>query len=318
MAGLQECGNSVSQWNFAVRAVCGPYETEVNRKYPKFVGDVASGTRGGLPFARLRTNAARVRRCARGADRDNDQRCVLLSQSIGQARVVHDGFTYHLMPGDIVLLDSAGECEIEPKGLIEHMAISLPKPMVARHISPGRSLQGMVDLNSTSGRLLRLLLAQLSEEDQKLSELEQHGVLSAILCLLGSALQNRSEQPSKNATRRTAAELRVKAEVFIQNSIASPDLSPALIASALNVSLRQLYRSFEEVGGSVYRYILASRLRHCALELTATGSTGVSITDVAYKWGFSDSASFSRAFKRHFGLAPREYRMVFCGHNITV
>ncbi|MNQ79995.1 Transcriptional activator FeaR [compost metagenome] len=198
------------------------------------------------------------------------------------------------------------------------MAISLPKPMVARHISPGRSLQGMVDLNSTSGRLLRLLLAQLSEEDQKLSELEQHGVLSAILCLLGSALQNRSEQPSKNATRRTAAELRVKAEVFIQNSIASPDLSPALIASALNVSLRQLYRSFEEVGGSVYRYILASRLRHCALELTATGSTGVSITDVAYKWGFSDSASFSRAFKRHFGLAPREYRMVFCGHNITV
>ncbi|MNH13071.1 Transcriptional activator FeaR [compost metagenome] len=110
----------------------------------------------------------------------------------------------------------------------------------------------------------------------------------------------------------------MKAEVFIQNSIASPDLSPALIASALNVSLRQLYRSFEEGGGSVYRYILASRLKHCASELTVAGSIRVSVTDIAYKWGFSDSASFSRAFKRHFGLAPREYRMVFCDQKIII
>jgi len=33
-----------------------------------------------------------------------------------------------------------------------------------------------------------------------------------------------------------------------------------------------------------------------------------SIARIAYGWGFSDMAHFSRCFRRAFGASPREYR----------
>jgi AraC-like DNA-binding protein len=34
----------------------------------------------------------------------------------------------------------------------------------------------------------------------------------------------------------------------------------------------------------------------------------VSITETCFRWGFNDSATFSRAFRAEFGVSPREYR----------
>jgi len=34
------------------------------------------------------------------------------------------------------------------------------------------------------------------------------------------------------------------------------------------------------------------------------------VTEIAFRWGFKDSAHFSRAFKREFGISPSEVRRV--------
>ena len=33
------------------------------------------------------------------------------------------------------------------------------------------------------------------------------------------------------------------------------------------------------------------------------------MTEIAFQWGFAEVSQFSRSFKEHFGLSPREYRM---------
>jgi AraC-like DNA-binding protein len=32
------------------------------------------------------------------------------------------------------------------------------------------------------------------------------------------------------------------------------------------------------------------------------------ITEIAFSWGFSDSAHFSRSFRKQFGICPRVFR----------
>lgn len=95
---------------------------------------------------------------------------------------------------------------------------------------------------------------------------------------------------------------------MIEQSLGDPALGPERIAARLGVSLRQLYRLFEQQGESVGRYLLKRRLERAAEALISPSLASRSVTDIAYAHGFSDSAHFSRVFKKAHGLSPRAYR----------
>ena len=52
-------------------------------------------------------------------------------------------------------------------------------------------------------------------------------------------------------------------------------------------------------------YLVLVRLRSAALELV---STDMSVTEIATHCGFSDGNYFKDAFKRKYGVSPRDYR----------
>lgn len=53
-------------------------------------------------------------------------------------------------------------------------------------------------------------------------------------------------------------------------------------------------------GISPYQYQIRQRLEHARLELLK----GISVTDVAFHYGFAGAATFSKAFKQYFGMGP--------------
>jgi len=61
----------------------------------------------------------------------------------------------------------------------------------------------------------------------------------------------------------------------------------------------------ELVGESPMAYVMRTRL---ALAATLLEQTNASIGEVARRAGYSSEASFGRAFKRAFGIAPGAYR----------
>jgi AraC-like DNA-binding protein len=99
---------------------------------------------------------------------------------------------------------------------------------------------------------------------------------------------------------------RRRARRHIDQHLASPDLTPDTLASALGMSRSKLFALFEPYGG-VASYIQQRRLAAARRRLTNPGND-LRIADVAYATGFANSSHFSRAFRRAFGLSPSEFQ----------
>ena len=90
---------------------------------------------------------------------------------------------------------------------------------------------------------------------------------------------------------------------YIRENISTP-LSLEEIAGHLYVSKYHLSHAFSrEVGVSLYRYIMLRRLLLARQLLLAGQGAG----QVSISCGFSDYASFYRAFKAEYGVSPRAY-----------
>ncbi|NGO10062.1 helix-turn-helix domain-containing protein [Streptomyces sp. HC44] len=96
------------------------------------------------------------------------------------------------------------------------------------------------------------------------------------------------------------------AKGLANSHLADPELSPAMLARELNISVRTLQRAFAAVGESVTTYIRHRRLEEARLALTAPSGRW-SVSELAAHWQFADSSHFIRAFKKHYGQTPTEY-----------
>lgn len=77
-----------------------------------------------------------------------------------------------------------------------------------------------------------------------------------------------------------------------------------MIAAALGISRASLYRAFEPYGG-VIAFIQRERLDEAYRRLSAPGQHRT-IGAVAWELGYPDPSTFTRAFRRRFGHAPRD------------
>lgn len=85
-------------------------------------------------------------------------------------------------------------------------------------------------------------------------------------------------------------------------------LSLAVLAKHAGMSVSRFSCVFREtLGTSPLDYVAATRMREARRRLR---SPAQSISEVAYAVGFQDSNYFSRAFRQHHGMSPREFRDV--------
>ncbi|WP_078988295.1 helix-turn-helix domain-containing protein [Streptomyces sp. WM6372] len=105
---------------------------------------------------------------------------------------------------------------------------------------------------------------------------------------------------------RLAPALAQAAKDLADRRLADPELSPAMLARELNVSVRTLHRAFAAVGERVSTYIRHRRLHEARLALVSP-SGRLSISELAAHWQFADGSHFTRAFKKHYGQTPTEY-----------
>ena len=304
---MQQIGqDGLDLWTRDLRAVCGHFDTELAFNRSLFIGSISTFSRGGLPLASLRTNAGLIKRPKARADHDDDQHCFLVSQRSGYSQITQNGQSFQLAPGELLLMDSVGSIDITPFGLIEHASLSLSRAEVCKQFGNQPKTFGKISSSKACGRMLHVLMDQLCKGSEG-AEDEVEALQCAFVSLLGSALEQ-DDDPREDVAALQGNNLRSYVQKIIDESLSQPGLSPVGLASRLNISVRHLYRLFEEQDDSVCRYIQRARLKRSADDLINPFLRSESITSIAYKWGFTDSAHFSRSFKKQFEQSPKAFR----------
>ena len=108
-------------------------------------------------------------------------------------------------------------------------------------------------------------------------------------------------EPEKKVTD---ASLYANLVEYIENHL-DEELSLERLAEEFYVSKYHIAHVFKDnIGLSIHQYITKKRLLLCEEAIRAK----MNITDVYQTYGFGDYSSFYRAFKKEYGLSPKEYR----------
>jgi AraC family transcriptional regulator, regulatory protein of adaptative response / methylphosphotriester-DNA alkyltransferase methyltransferase len=107
------------------------------------------------------------------------------------------------------------------------------------------------------------------------------------------------------STVRHRTSLFEDAIAIVQAEYAS-ELSLDDIARRVASSRRQLQRAYAEIGDTTFReHLTGVRMDRAADLLSARGLT---VREVAYRVGYRQPAQFAKAFRRHHGVSPSDYR----------
>jgi signal transduction histidine kinase/DNA-binding response OmpR family regulator/streptogramin lyase len=91
----------------------------------------------------------------------------------------------------------------------------------------------------------------------------------------------------------------------VNQNLSNPDFNVEKLTVDVGISRAQLHRKMKEITGiSTGEFIRNLRMEQAA-RLIVKGD--VNITQVAYAVGFNNQTHFSTAFKKHFGVTPKEY-----------
>ena len=97
-----------------------------------------------------------------------------------------------------------------------------------------------------------------------------------------------------------------KVQDYIESNIDS-SLSIEELADVAGFSKYHFHRIFKGiVDEPLSRYVNRLKLERATNLLTYRSD--MTITDIAYHFGFTDSAVFSRTFKNYYGVSPSQYR----------
>ncbi|MEN0066916.1 MAG: helix-turn-helix domain-containing protein [Myxococcota bacterium] len=220
----------------------------------------------------------------------------------GRERIEQPGGSVVLEAGQFTLWDTTRPTAFEVPVRLRKLTLMLPPELLLPTLRfRDRHLGQRFDAKAGCGALLLAQLRTLAALRQGLEPASQHAALKSATELLAAAISTQSGEPTTTAQRVVA-----RAERHILEHLGDPALSADLLARTLGLSRRGLDRAFAEHGRTVGRFVWGARLERCRRDLLL--DRRASISEIAFRWGFSDAAHFSRAFRSSYGCSPSQYR----------
>jgi AraC-like DNA-binding protein len=312
--------NASSAWRDAVCDTFVRLECDLEKRSP-FHGLLEAGAVGDLHVARVKSSPQVVNRTRELAEQASDAFVLLSIQTRGKTLIQQGKNETLLTPGCIAFYDTARPYTLSLPNDFDQIVLHLPRDLVEKS-APG-GLDHMAEKLNASNPFAQAILA-LAPQLLRIATaaptvLAQRTAAAAVeLIALALASLANGKDAVLGGSRDSAGNKSASAESIlwrtrdaISEHIDDTNLTPALLAAQVKVSLRRLQEVFQAQGTTPSDCIWAMRLEYARNLLATQQNQKDSITTLAYRAGFSDTAHFSRRFKQQFGMSPREYRS--CG-----
>ena len=296
----------IDAWEWNARQFCGGCRFRFpNRR--AFQGSIETWTVGGLELSLFSSSSLFFAKFPTETRHPENMFCTLITQLEGMRSYTQNGAGVILNSGDTTLIDSAFPWSSDGPGSGVRLYLRVPRWVMEDRlqtttIPSARRISG----TSTLGATLFHLANSLYREADELSQQEGSAIIEAYFDILSACVGRR--EPDRDSGNGASSELCLRIEQFIAEHLAEPTLKPEPIAAAAGISVRHLHRLFARKGRSVSDWIRERRLEQCRNDLTNPRLRDRTITDIAFHWGFCESAHFSRSFKELFGICPRVFR----------
>lgn len=217
-----------------------------------------------------------------------------------------DGTTTELKTGDMFILPKGKVTfyQADSKHPWTYLWVGFSGSKAENILSKTQLLDHYFCHSTLESKVLDQIVKLTQFRDQKLDDVTELQLIAELYKLLAFLMK---ELPSKSMS---------DSNILIQNYIKqtkkiihtqySKTLKVSQIAKKLNLNRSYLYKIFkEETGYSIKDYLGQIRMEKSADLLT---STTFHISEIANAVGFPDALAFSKAFKKHFGQSPSNYR----------
>jgi AraC-like DNA-binding protein len=229
----------------------------------------------------------------------------LIVQRAGRATIKQAGRTLLLEPGMWTICDAQRAFTMSSTEPGEQLIMLLPRDRLAI----GASLSGYAaccfGANPGAGRLLPHYLSGLLDEIAAVDDNTCAELADMATQLVRLALFEARHAAPLVSMRET---LRLRIKDYVRRNVRDPALSIDRVAAAFGCTKRHLHKVFSGDDMTLSQFVWSERLERCRDALTNPAMARRSITEIAFMWGFNNSAHFSKAFKERFGAPPGLFR----------
>lgn len=285
---------------------------------PCSIDRVASDFRGTVDVGAYSPSTAMVRLTSEPMDVLRSQRQVagaprsdyllLLHQRGGSGLLEQDNRCVEMNAGQAVLWDASRPYRFRFPTAIAQTVLKVSHEDVRQSFGDARGLcVRPLPPTLPALRVLSAFLRELAEVDGELQDPVQRAELARTAGdLLATVLRAADGEGAPRAAGREAL-LRMMRE-FVRENLADPVLGPEAIAAQHRVSVRYVTSLFRDLDTSPAAYVRAQRLERARRALDDPRRRTLGISTVAGLCGFTDPTTFTRAFRRAYGVSPAEYR----------
>lgn len=236
--------------------------------------------------------------------RDNVPHLGIQIISKGVERFLIGGEWVSVGSGALIIWNSCQSAEFEVVETLHKSTLMIPLAVIEDRLPRGACIRGgIIDSQSGIGALLFSQIRVLTEQFTSLSEADASAAKWSTIELAATAAARLDTMG-----HQTLADYHLqRVQNYVLDNLHDGELSVEKIANANRISVRYVHKLFSLSNRSVSRWILEQRLERCREALRTKLDSRCVVKEVAFRWGFNDTAHFSRVFKQRFGLSPLDY-----------